>query len=117
MKTHEMTLDDPFFEEMNVRKKKYEIRIFDEKRQKMLLGDTIVFKKKNSDETIQRKIINLMLFDTFKDALETIKDFREVLPSIETIEDAVSLYEKIPHKLGDYSIASEKFGIVLIKLE
>ena len=117
MKTHTMTLDSPFFEQIVKNEKKYEIRIFDEKRKKLLLGDNILFKKRDSDETIEKKISKLMLFDNFRETLESMKDFREAVPSIETIEEGVQLYESIPHKLGNYKKASAELGIVLIKLE
>ena len=112
-----MTLDSPFFEQIVQNKKIYEIRIFDEKRRKLILGDKIIFQKRNSDDTIEKTIAKLMLFNTFKETLESIKDFREALPSINSIEECVSLYENIPHKLGNYKKASAHFGIVLIKLE
>ena len=115
MKTHTMNLDSPFFEQIVQNQKKYEIRIFDEKRKKLLLGDNILFKKRDSDDTIEKKISKLMLFDNFRETLESMKDFKEALPSIASIEEGVSLYENIPHELGNYKTASEKFGIVLIK--
>ena len=116
MKTHEMTLKAPFFEQVAQNKKLYEIRVFDEKRRKLLLGDKIIFKKKDSSDTIEKTVSKLMLFDTFKETLQSMKDFREALPSIASIEEGVSLYENIPHEVGNYKKASEKFGIVLIKL-
>ena len=112
-----MTLDAPFFEQIVQNKKHYEIRVFDEKRRKLLLGDKIIFQKRDSDETIEKTVSKLMLFDTFKETLECMKDFREALPSIGTIDEGVSLYENIPHELGNYKKASAKFGVVLIKLQ
>ena len=111
-----MTLDSPFFEQVAQNKKLYEIRIFDEKRRKLLLGDKIIFKNKATNEIIEKTIEKLLLFDTFRETLEGMNDFREALPSINSIEEGVSLYEKIPHEFGDYKKASEKFGVVLIKL-
>jgi ASC-1-like (ASCH) protein len=116
MKTHMMTLDDTHFNDVKLNKKKYEIRIFDEKRQTLLLGDTIVFKHKNSDETLEKKVIQLLLFDTFRDALRTMNNFSEVLPN-NSLDEGINLYETLPHAMGNYKIASEKYGIVVIKLE
>ena len=111
MKTHSMSLESPHFNNVVSKKKKYEIRIFDEKRQTLRLGDQIEFTKKDGTETVTRNITQLMLFDSFYEALHTLSDYKDALPDVNTIDEGVELYEKIPYKSS-----AETYGIVVIKL-
>ena len=40
-----MKLDASFFDKMKARKKIYEVRLYDEKRQSVSVGDKIIFKR------------------------------------------------------------------------
>ena len=48
--------------------KRIELRLFDEKRQQIKIGDTIIFLKEPSlEENIKVKVIGLLRYNTFKD--------------------------------------------------
>ena len=61
-------LDSILFEEIKKGDKKIEVRLFDEKRQKLKIGDIIIFyKRPETEESIKVKIIGLKRFKTFKE--------------------------------------------------
>lgn len=64
MKTIEMHLNDVSFEIVKSGKKTMEIRIYDEKRQKIDMGDEIVFI--NKDEKLLVKVTGLFLASSFE---------------------------------------------------
>ena len=68
---HEMKLNqDPFYR-IKSGKKKIEIRLFDEKRQKLKVGDKITFfKLPELNEKTSAEIIELKRYKTFKDLVE-----------------------------------------------
>ena len=116
MKVHQMKLNSPHFENVVAGRKKYELRIFDSKRQEILLGDQIQFTKKNSSENTTKTVARMMLFDTFLDALEAV-NFKLILPNENSVTEGVNFYESIPHNtFGNYADAAKEFGIVMIEL-
>ncbi len=54
--------------------KTVEIRLFDEKRQKIKLGDIIEFARLSDKATIKAEVIGLLRYNTFKDLLNDFKD-------------------------------------------
>ena len=111
-------LKDPHFWHIKVGKKIYETRVHDEKRKKIKLGDTIIFKHNDHHETPSYKtiVVEIKLFDDFKTA---IKDcgIRKVLPDSRSITDGVSMYENFPHgEGGTFKDAAKKYGVVRFKL-
>ncbi len=69
MKTIEMHLLPKPFEQIKNRKKQIEIRLYDEKRQQIRLGDAIAFSKL-PDKTEQLTATGLSHFPTFRMLLE-----------------------------------------------
>ena len=114
MKIHSMTLDAQHFQNVVSNKKIYELRVFDKKRRDILLGNKIIFTKKNSNETATKTISKILLFDNFRDALSTI-NLEELLPGISSLDDGVRLYENIPHSTGTYKQGAQQFGLVMFK--
>ena len=46
--------------------KTIELRLFDEKRKKIQIGDTILFTNTESNEILRVKVLELLLFDSFE---------------------------------------------------
>ena len=83
---HHMGLYETPFHSMKSGKKKVEVRLNDEKRRKVNVGDTIRFTKiPDRNETLTVEVIELREFPTFKEMYESIPadDFDAVGHSIE----------------------------------
>lgn len=69
MRVHHMKLRQAPFEMIKSGRKTIELRLYDEKRKNVKVGDEIVFSRTDSpEETLRVKVIGLFLFPTF-DAL------------------------------------------------
>lgn len=70
---HILNLKPRYFDYINKGTKKIELRLYDEKRQKIAIGDTIIFQKEPELEIIMKvKVIGLLRYSTFE---ELFKDF------------------------------------------
>ena len=68
MATYSMRLKEIPFEKIKNQQKTIEIRLNDQKRQKLNVGDTIVFSNlRDSQDTIETKVIALYHYKTFKE--------------------------------------------------
>lgn len=66
--THTMKLNPTPFRKIESGIKTIELRLYDEKRRQIHIGDTIVFQNtEDSDETLSVKVTNLHVFDSFED--------------------------------------------------
>ena len=64
---HNMNLDSVPFEMIKSGTKTIELRLYDEKRRKIKVGDMIVFAKNDgSAETLNTKVIAMYVFDSFE---------------------------------------------------
>ena len=73
MTTHVMGLFDEPFESIKYKRKNVEVRLNDEKRRQIKIGDTIVFQKVfNPHETLEVKVIDLRVFNTFEEMYSSI---------------------------------------------
>ena len=73
---HRMKLVDFAFKAVKNGEKDIEVRLNDEKRQLINVGDTIIFKHVNTDEIVKVKVINLYKYDTFKELFDTFSHKR-----------------------------------------
>ncbi len=64
--THSMQLQPSPFEMIKDGSKTIELRLFDEKRQKIQIGDTISFTNTESQEVLSVKVLDLFVFDSFE---------------------------------------------------
>ena len=64
--THEMKLLDHPFKEIKAGRKKVEMRLFDEKRQKLRVGDRIHFTNEKTGEDLTVTVVGLHRFDDFR---------------------------------------------------
>ncbi|MDX5475121.1 MAG: ASCH domain-containing protein [Bacillaceae bacterium] len=70
---HPMGLYGEYFKPIKDGQKKMEVRLYDEKRRKIKVGDTIEFAKiPEQDETLQVKVTDLKIYDTFQAMYEDI---------------------------------------------
>lgn len=64
--THSMQLQPSPFEMIRNGTKTIELRLFDEKRKKIRIGDTILFTNTASNEILSVKVLELLVFDSFE---------------------------------------------------
>ena len=64
--THEMNLHDSPFDMIKCGKKIYELRLWDEKRRDIKIGDEILFtRSRGGDDFMRCRVVELHLFDSF----------------------------------------------------
>ena len=106
-----MTLDTIYFDYIKNGSKLYEIRIYDQKRQKIKLLDSVKFIDKNNKKRFFNAIITeLSYFNIFKDAIEEV-GVKKVLPNAKSLVDAVNIYNSFPN----YKENSKKYGVLRMK--
>ena len=108
---HKMKLRQYFFDKIKSSEKIYEIRLYDEKRKLISVGDEILFSGQEiQKETLLTEVVELKCFRTFEEMCKTIALAEIGLNG--TIEDAVSVYRQF------YSIEEEKqYGVIAIKIK
>lgn len=67
MKTHHMKLAQIPFDMIASGEKTCEARLYDEKRRQIDLGDTIIFRQVDTQQTLEVKVIGLLRYETFGD--------------------------------------------------
>ena len=110
---YEMKLNDEPFQKIRDGKKTIELRLFDENRRKLELGDHIIFSKVgNPDEVVAAKVNALYRSKSFRELFEDISiekcgNSKDV--SIETMVNSIRKY---------YSEEDENhYGVLGIKIE
>ena len=63
---HLMTLWDDPFKMISCGQKDIEMRLYDEKRRKITVGDTIEFTNKKTNQKMEVIVINLHIYDSFE---------------------------------------------------
>lgn len=110
--THAMKLSDPWFSYVKFGKKTIECRVYDDKRRKFNLGDSILFTNLNGDNGFVKKITGLRLFSNLDTAIRQAK-LKYLLPGFKTYKQGINYYQTIPGYLDKLKI----YGIILIYLE
>ena len=68
---HILKLQPKYFDYINNGTKRIELRLYDEKRQKINIGDTIIFQKEPELEIIMKvKVIGLLRYNKFEELFE-----------------------------------------------
>ena len=109
---HYMKLKDAPFEKIKFGKKTVELRLYDDKRRKISIGDKIIFSNffDENDKLIVR-VKDLYICETFKDLFEEISLEECGNPKDMSIEVAVK------HMREYYSLEDEqRYGIIGIKI-
>lgn len=109
--THEMKLQASPFEKIKSGEKNIELRLFDEKRQKIKIGDNIIFTNTVNGEKICTTVKNLYKFDSFEELYKAIP----LLQCGYTVENVCTAH---PSDMEKYYSTEEqkKYGVVGIEL-
>jgi ASC-1-like (ASCH) protein len=111
MTTHLMNLQPVFLERIRSGKKCIELRLFDEKRQLMALGDTLCFWHGEGvhRQEVSARIIGLVRYPSFKALIDDVP--------LEWLGTA-SLHEALREVSAYYSDADQqKYGVLGIRFE
>lgn len=109
---HEMKLRAKYFNLIKQGKKNYEVRLNDEKRKLINVGDVITFKKESElNESFNVVVKDLIYFNSFEKMANTLP-LEKVGFETEMADEVVNTYHQF------YTIENEKeYGVVAIKIE
>ena len=93
MKVHEMNLQSKYFDFIKDGTKRIELRLYDEKRQSIQIGDIIEFTK-SEDEKFKAEVVGLLRYDSFADLFE---DF-----DISILADSSMTKQELLEVLGEF---------------
>lgn len=105
-----MNLQPKYFDFIKDGTKRIELRLYDEKRQSIQLGDIIEFAK-SDDEKFKAEVIGLLRYDSFADLFE---DF-----DISILADASMTKQELLEVLGEFYPEEKqaKFGVIGIRIK
>lgn len=109
---HELKLQPKFYNFILNGTKRIELRLYDEKRQQINIGDTITFKKEPElEETFDAKVVGLLRYTSFEALLN---DF-----DMTTVADASMSKGELLDALQEFYTPEKQneYGIVGIKIE
>ncbi len=108
---HNMKLHAAPFEKIKSGQKTIELRLFDEKRQKIKIGDIIVFTNNATGETLRATVIKLHRFDSFAGLYRT-------LPLLQCGYTQEDIDTATPEDMNLYYSPEEqkKYGVVGIEI-
>lgn len=110
--THEMKLQPEYYNFILNGTKRIEIRLYDEKRQSIKLGDTIKFlKEPELSESFHAKVTGLLRYNSFKDMF---KDF-----DIPILSDKSMTKEELIKVLEQFYTKEQQkqYGVLGIRIE
>ncbi len=118
MPTHSWNLDNIYYDFVTNEIKIYEIRVFDDKRKLINVGDTIIFNNRDNIKMplLSTKISEIKIYGDFQEALQDTP-LKEVLPNISSLDEGLVLYESFPHEEGTYKEGGEMYGVVRFKFD
>ena len=98
----EMHLTTEFFQLLKSGKKDIEIRLLDEKRSNLKVGDTILFKCKN--DVSPASVVNISIYDSFEDMVKLIdiKRIGNFTSSKDLLNALYNIYTK--NKASNYKV-------------
>lgn len=109
---HKIKLKPQYYNYMLYGTKRIEIRLYDEKRQQIKIGDTIIFlKEPNLNESFKAKVTGLLRYNSFEDMF---KDFDTSILSDKSMtkKDLINVLEQF------YTKEKQKqYGVLGIRIE
>lgn len=110
--THEMKLQPKFFDFIKYGTKRIELRLYDEKRRNIELGDKIVFRKEPElKEVVEATVVGLLRYKSFKELFEDF-DMSLLADRSMTKGELLEVLEEF------YTMEKqEEFGVLGIKVE
>ena len=109
---HEMKLQPEYYNFILNGTKRIEIRLYDEKRQQIKIGDVIKFlKEPELNDSFNAKVVGLLRYNSFE---EMFKDFDILILSDESMtkDELISVLEQFYTKEKQ-----EKYGVLGIRIE
>lgn len=109
---HVLKLQPRYFDYINNGTKRIELRLYDEKRQKINIGDTIIFQKEPELEvTMKVKVVGLLIYNSFE---ELFNDF-----DIEMMADKSMTKQELLNVLEEFYTREKqnKYGVLGIRIE
>ena len=109
---HELKLQPKYYNYILNGTKRIELRLYDEKRQKIKIGDTIKFlKEPNLEEAFNVKVIDLLRYNSFD---ELFKDY-----DISILADKSETKEKLKEALEEFYTKEKQkqYGVAGIKIK
>ena len=105
-----MNLQPKYFDFIKDGTKRIELRLYDEKRQSIRLGDIIEFTK-SEDEKFKTEVIGLLLYKSFADLF---KDF-----DISILPDSSMTKQELLEVLGEFYSEEKQaeFGVIGIRIK
>ena len=103
---HILKLQPKYFNYINNGTKRIELRLYDEKRQKINIGDTIIFQKEPELEiTMKVKVIGLLRYDTFEELFKVF-DIKIMADNSMTKQELLEALEEFytPEKQKQYGV-------------
>lgn len=109
---HIMKLQPKYYNYILNGTKRIEIRLFDEKRKKIKIGDTIIFlKEPKLNESFSTKVVELLKYNTFEEMFKNF-DITILADKSMTKEELINVLEQFYTKEEQ-----EKYGVLGIKIE
>ncbi|MBE6350298.1 MAG: ASCH domain-containing protein [Spirochaetaceae bacterium] len=108
---HEMKVQPIYFNKIKTGEKIYEVRLNDEKRRSIDVGDFIIFKNTNQNEELCTKVKDLIYFDSFDEMVNTLPSEKIGFCDMDKTE-IVKVYNEFYTQEDE-----EKLGVVAIKIE
>lgn len=108
---HKMKLNSTHFEMIKSGEKMIELRLYDEKRQQVKVGDNIIFTNTSTGETLNTTVTKLHRFDSFKELYKSLP-LLKCGYTIENVDNAK------PSDMEQYYSVEEqnKYGVVGIEI-
>ena len=105
-----MNLQPKYFDFIKGGTKRIELRLYDEKRQSIQLGDIIEFAK-SDDEKFKAEVVGLLRYDSFADLFE---DF-----DISILADSSMTKQELLEVLGEFYSEEKQaeFGVIGIRIK
>ena len=109
-------LQEPYYTYIRDGIKIYEMRVNDEKRRKMKIGDIWKFKNANNENLpeFNTKIIDKKIYKSFEEAIKK-KGYKKLLPNSKSISEAIKTYNAFDN--GMFEVDAKKYGVVCFKLK
>lgn len=107
-----MKMKEEFFDKVKSGQKIYEARLYDEKRQKICIGDTIIFKKMpDLIDGVVTKVVDVKRFENFEQMAQTLS-IASLGFEKKNATQVSRFYRTIYGKEDE-----KKYGVVVFKLE
>ena len=109
---HEMKLQDKYYNYILNGTKRIELRLYDEKRQQIKIGDTIKFlKEPELEETFNARVTGLLRYNSFEDMFKDldISILADVSMTKNELMDELCRFYTVDNQL--------KYGVIGIRIE